>query len=132
MPVGKFRVARPTDRLAELEGFYVDGLGLERRGSFADHDGYSGLILGGGIAQVEIEFTTHVAGSACPAPSNDNLLVFYLPDADAVDAVRQRMGAIGVLPVAPENPYWEGISLSFEDADGWRVTVVDGATLASR
>jgi len=34
------RIARPTDRLAEVERFYVDGLGFEVLGRFEDPDGY--------------------------------------------------------------------------------------------
>jgi len=125
-----FRVARPTDQLAALEHFYVEGLGLQVRGRFAGHAGYDGLILDYGEAGVEIEFTSHVDGSPCPAPSEDNLLVFYLENADAVEDVRQRMAAIGVAPVVPENPYWQDISLTFADPDGWRVTLVDSQALA--
>lgn len=126
-----FRTARPTHQLATLEHFYAEGLGLQVRGRFAGHAGYDGLILGYGEAGVEIEFTSHADGSPCPAPSADNLLVFYLENAAAVDEVRERMEAIGVKPIAPENPYWEPISLTFADPDGWRVTVVDSQALAN-
>jgi len=128
----KFRTARPTDQLAALEHFYVKGLGLHVLGRFEGHNGYDGLILDFGLAGVEIEFTSHVNGSPCPAPSADNLLVFYLENAAAVEEVRQRMASIGEAPVAPENPYWERISLTFADPDGWRVTLVDRQAMAAK
>ncbi len=78
----KFRVARPTDNLDALRHFYVDGLGLTVLGTFEDHDGYDGLILTTETGGYEIEFTRHADGSPCPAPSQDNLLVFYFDDPD--------------------------------------------------
>lgn len=40
------RVARPTDRMAEVTAFYRDGLGLTVLGEFRDHDGFDGVMLG--------------------------------------------------------------------------------------
>jgi catechol 2,3-dioxygenase-like lactoylglutathione lyase family enzyme len=73
-------VARPTDRLDEVLRFYTDGLGLIRLGAFEDHDGFDGVMLGVPGSSYHLEFTRkrgHVAGRA---PTEDNLLVFYLPD----------------------------------------------------
>ncbi len=39
------RVARHTNRLAEIVRFYRDGLGLREIGHFKDHDGYDGIFL---------------------------------------------------------------------------------------
>jgi hypothetical protein len=36
----QLRVARHTDRLEEVVGFYRDGIGLTEIGGFRDHDGY--------------------------------------------------------------------------------------------
>ena len=41
----QLRVARQTARLAEVVAFYRDGLGLPEITRFADHDGYSGVML---------------------------------------------------------------------------------------
>ena len=121
----KFRVARPCDDLAALRRFYVDGLGLLVRGAFEGHLGYDGLVLGTSDLGMEIEFTRHEAGSPCRAPSRDNLLVFYLDGPPVVAAVEARMAALGYPPVAPENPYWVGQSVTYEDPDGWRVVLFD-------
>jgi hypothetical protein len=40
------RVARPTDRLEEVVRFHTQGLGLTVIGSFADRDGFEGVMLG--------------------------------------------------------------------------------------
>ena len=75
------RVARPTDRLDEVVRFYRDGLGLAELGRFEGHAGYDGVFLGLPGEECHLEFTTHVDGSPGPAPTRDNLLVFYLEDA---------------------------------------------------
>jgi catechol 2,3-dioxygenase-like lactoylglutathione lyase family enzyme len=121
----RFRVARPTTNLERLRAFYVGGLGLLERGSFQDHAGYNGLILGTANEGYEIEFTTNGSENPCPPPGKDHLLVFYLSNRARVNAVEQRLRALGALPVQPENPYWQGRALTFEDPDGWRVVVVD-------
>jgi hypothetical protein len=39
------RVARPTDHMASVLRFYVDGLGFETVGSFTGHHGFDGVML---------------------------------------------------------------------------------------
>ena len=40
------RVARPTNNLAALRRFYVEGVGLRELYAFAGHDGFDGLLVG--------------------------------------------------------------------------------------
>lgn len=122
LPVARVRVARPTDRLTEVVAFYRDGVGLRVIGSFQGHAGYSGVMLGLPGTGYHLEFTHHEDGSDCPAPSKDNLLVFYLRDSAAVNRVVERLRAMGYPPTPPENPYWSAIgAVTIEDPDGWRV-----------
>jgi hypothetical protein len=51
------RVARPTDKLAEVVKFYNDGLGFEVLYQFTDHDGFDGVMLGHKDAAYHLEFT---------------------------------------------------------------------------
>ena len=125
--VAQVRVARPTDRLEEVVRFYRDGLGLRVLGSFAGHAGYDGVMLGLPGALYHLEFTRHAAGSPCPAPTRDNLLVFYLEDAGDFARAVGRLRARGHEPVAPENPYWAARGQTFEDPDGWRVVLMNAA-----
>lgn len=125
----KLRVARPSDDLEALRRFYAEGLGLNELGGFQGHAGYDGLFFGADDQPWELEFTRHEDGSPAPEPNRDNLLVLYLEDRAAVDAIAERMKAIGVEPCAPENPYWIDRSLTFEDPDGWRVVVFDSQSL---
>jgi catechol 2,3-dioxygenase-like lactoylglutathione lyase family enzyme len=125
LPVVQVRVARPTARLREVVRFYSDGLGLEVIGSFEGHAGYSGVMLGLPGNEYHLEFTESDEGSACPAPTRDNLIVFYIPDRRAIERLAERLCRMGHLPVAPENPYWQEHGLTFEDPDGWRIVLMN-------
>ncbi|NEX93769.1 VOC family protein [Caulobacter sp. 17J65-9] len=117
------RVARPTDRLPDVVRFYRDGLGLSVLGEFHDHDGFDGVILGREGAPYHLEFTRAHGQAAGRAPTQDNLLVFYLPDDAAWAAAVQAMNQAGYPPVASFNPYWDRVGLTFEDPDGYRVVL---------
>jgi catechol 2,3-dioxygenase-like lactoylglutathione lyase family enzyme len=121
--VAQVRVARPTDQLERVVAFYRDGLGLPELTRFTNHAGYDGVMLGLPGKAYHLEFTQHLDGSPCPAPTADNLLVLYIPDAAELATLRSRLERLGHIPVEPENPYWLHNSVTFEDPDGWRVTL---------
>jgi catechol 2,3-dioxygenase-like lactoylglutathione lyase family enzyme len=132
MNVAQIRIARPTDKLDAVVHFYRDGLGLDVIGTFADHAGYDGVMLALPNRGDHLEFTSLREGSPCPAPTRDNLLVFYLPAIDEFTAAASRLRGLGYEPVAPENPYWrEQGAVTFADPDGWRVVLVPGSGLSS-
>ena len=125
MDVRQVRFARPTDRLAEVVRFYREGLGLSQLDSFAGHAGYDGVMLGLPGRSCHLEFTQHVDGSPGPAPTRDNLLVFYIPHMSSIEAITERLRAMGYPPVPAENPYWnEARAVPIEDPDGWRIVLV--------
>jgi hypothetical protein len=70
-----------------------------------------------------LEFTAHEEGSPCPAPTKDNLLVFYLPSWDVINKVANRLAHLGYPQVESENPYWEDAGITIEDPDGWRIVL---------
>jgi catechol 2,3-dioxygenase-like lactoylglutathione lyase family enzyme len=118
----QLRVARHTERLAEVVAFYRDGVGLTEIGGFRDHDGYDGVFLNVPGTGAHLELTAG-GGHGASAPHPESLLVFYLGD-DA--AVRMAAGRLGVDPVVPANPYWAAHGVTFEDPDGFRVVLVPG------
>ncbi len=120
------RLARPTNQLERVVQFYAVGLGLEKIGCFKNHAGYDGIMLGLPGREYHLEFTQHTNGSPCPAPTKDNLLVFYLDDTNNLAETATRLGQLGYLPVSPDNSYWQDKGLTFEDPDGWRVVLFDG------
>src|SRR2546425_806016 len=83
------------------------------------HDGYDGVMLGLPTRSYHLEFTQHRNGQPCRAPSLDNLLVLYVPRKVHLQKVRRRLERLGYLSVLPENSYWLGKSVTFEDPDGW-------------
>jgi catechol 2,3-dioxygenase-like lactoylglutathione lyase family enzyme len=121
------RIARPTDNIAALLPFYRDGLGFEQIGAFEDHEGFDGVMLGHPSAPYHLEFTHHRGHPAGKAPSQDHLLVFYLPDIEQWAEAVERMTSHGYLPVASFNPYWDQHGLTFEDPDGYRVVLQQAA-----
>lgn len=125
MQVAQIRVARPTDQLKEVVDFYCNGLGLKKIGSFEDHEGYDGVMIGLPDSSYHLEFTQHKNGSQCLAPTKDNLLVLYIPDKKAIEEITNRLNTMGYPTVAPENPYWEKSGVTIEDPDGWRIVLMN-------
>jgi hypothetical protein len=125
------RIARPTNNILALLPFYRDGLGFEVVGQFSDHDGFDGVMLrlpstsSAGAAAYHLEFTQSRHHDAGQAPSQDNLLVFYLADATKFAAAVARMEARGFGAVASFNPYWDRCGKTFEDPDGYRVVLAN-------
>ena len=118
MALMQVRVARPTRDLDRVCAFYRDAVGLPVLSSFADHEGFSGAILG-------VPDTAHQLELVCrddvePSPTTEDQLVLYLGSeasvADRVASIR----AAGYEPRAPANPYWtrEG-AVAFVDPDGY-------------
>ncbi len=123
--VTQVRIARPTDKLSEVIRFYTEGLGLTKLGGFEGHDGYDGVFIGLPGASYHLEFTARAAGSPCPAPSEDNLLVLYIPNPTLIERIAQRLEAMGYPPVPPENPFWLDRGVTIADPDGWRVVLMN-------
>ena len=117
------RVARPTDRLEEVVRFYVRGLGLKVLGWFRDHDGFDGVMLGRPGVAYHLEFTHKRGHLVGRAPSQDHLLVFYVPDSRQWRDAVGRMRSAGYEPVPSFNPYWDRLGCTFEDPDGYRVVL---------
>jgi catechol 2,3-dioxygenase-like lactoylglutathione lyase family enzyme len=124
LTIAQVRIARPTDQLPQVEAFYAHHLGLPVLYRFENHAGFDGVMIGLPGTDYHLEFTSHIHGSPCPAPTRDNLLVLYFHnDAQMYDAV-ERLASQGHHPVDAENPYWATVgAVTFEDPDGWRVVL---------
>ena len=117
------RIARPTDNLKALAAMYVEGLEMQIIGYFEDHDGFDGIMLGQPQAPYHLEFTAKAGHQAGVAPTQDNLLIFYVPDPTQWQQACLRMEAAGFMPVTSFNPYWDRSGRTFEDLDGYRVVL---------
>ena len=121
------RIARPTDKFEEIIDFYQNGLQLKKIGQFQGHRGYDGVIFGLPDAHYHLEFTRHIDGSPCPAPSKDNLLVFYITNKSEITKVVERLAKMGYPEVEPENEYWKEQGITIEDPDGWRIVLMNSS-----
>lgn len=122
-PTSVMRVARPTDNLDAISEMYCRGLGFSELGRFADHQGFDGVILGHPHHAYHLEFTHHRGVQVGRALTQDNLLVFYLPDEVLWGHQCQQMLSAGFHAVASYNPYWDVSGKTFEDSDGYRVVL---------
>ena len=115
----QLRVARQTARLQECVAFYA-ALGLPEIGRFEGHDGYDGVMLGvpGTGAHLELTATKHLTP---PQPHPESLLVLYVGSDEQVQRLVAQSGAV-VVPSC--NPYWDGVGVTLEDPDGFRVVLV--------
>ncbi|KAK3378475.1 Glyoxalase/Bleomycin resistance protein/Dihydroxybiphenyl dioxygenase [Podospora didyma] len=125
LAVAHLRIARPTNNIDGLLRFYRDGLGFEVLSIFADHEGFDGIILGKKSASYHLEFTYRHGHDAGRAPTQDNLLVFYLPNSSSFANAVAQMQQNGFPAVASFNPYWDRCGKTFEDPDGYRVVLAN-------
>ena len=118
MALMQIRVARPTRDLERVSAFYRDAVGLRVLSSFADHEGYSGVILGIPDAAHQLELVRHAEVE--PSPTTEDQLVLYLGSTGAVADRAAAIEAAGHEPQLPPNPYWarEG-AIAFVDPDGY-------------
>lgn len=105
---------------------YVKGLGLQKLGCFADHQGFDGVMLGLRGAEFHFEFTFCRAHPVQPAPTKEDLLVFYVSDGADWEARCRAMLEAGFVEADPFNPYWALRGRTFEDPDGYRVVIWQG------
>ncbi len=124
LPVLQVRIARQTNKLRDIEKFYVEGLGLKKIGDFENHQGYNGIMIGLPDVDYHLEFISHLNGSPGEAPTQENLLVLYFENLDIVEKIANKLTKMGYVEVQPENPFWLNISHTIEDPDGWRVVLV--------
>jgi catechol 2,3-dioxygenase-like lactoylglutathione lyase family enzyme len=121
------RVARATDNLDAIRDMYRVGLELQVLGEFKDHQGFDGVILGHSDWRYHLEFTSKPGHRVGTAPSEEQLLVFYVPERAQWERRCQQMTAAGFRTVTAFNPYWEARGVTFEDIDGYRVVVQNDA-----
>ena len=121
------RIVHLTADLAAAVNFYRDGLGFEVLYEFRDHDGFDAAMLGHPGAPYHLACVHRRGHAVAPAPDRDDLLVFYLPDAEEWTRAVERLEHLGHRPVKAFNPYWDKSGKTFEDPDGYRVVLTSRA-----
>lgn len=122
-----FRIARPVSSLEPSARMYQDGLGWCELSRFTDHEGFDGIMLGSPGASFHFEFTFCRTHPVQPRPTEEDLLVLYLPEAAEWLDRGQRMLAAGFIEVPSYNPYWSRKGRTFQDFDGYRTVVWQGS-----
>ena len=117
------RIARPVSDLGRAVRMYVEGLDLRVLGSFEDHDGFDGVMIGREGESHHFEFTRCRAHAVRPTPTHEDLVVFYVADSVEWQAACERMTHAGFAIVPSFNPYWDVRGMTFEDPDGYRVVL---------
>ncbi|MCW4630035.1 MULTISPECIES: VOC family protein [Marinomonas] len=121
--ITKMRVARPTDNLGKITDMYIHGLGFKLLGRFEGHNGFDGSIIGHEQHNYHLEFTHHKGTTVGKAPTQDNLLIFYVTDAQVWRLCCEKMLSAGFVHVSSYNDYWDVVGKTFEDIDGYRVVL---------
>lgn len=117
------RIARATNDLQKISKMYAEGLGLQHLGSFENHDGFDGVMIGDPSCDYHFEFT-HEHGT--PAPLNnspENLIVFYVNDLHEFETRSSAMLAAGFVKVKAHNPYWNVHGVTYADFENYRVVI---------
>lgn len=117
------RFARPTNRLEDIAAMYQEGLGFKILSTFKDHEGFDGVILGVPGAQYHLEFTHHHGQTVPIAPTQEHIIVLYVPNEADWKRSCERMKTAGFSHVRSYNPYWDREGMTFEDIEGYRVVI---------
>jgi hypothetical protein len=117
------RIARPVSDPKRSAAMYKSGLSLEELASFAGHEGFDGVMLGNRGAGFHFEFTYCHHHPVSPAPTPEDLIVFYVPEERSWSERCQALIDAGFVEVEPLNPYWKILGKTFQDHDGYRVVI---------
>jgi hypothetical protein len=117
------RVARPVSDITKTADMYCNGLNLKIVGSFKDHEGFDGIILGFSGSDYHFEFTHSKQHPITPQSTVEDLFVFYIPDLETWNSIVSNMKAAGFEEIEPFNPYWSIKGCTLKDRDGYRVVL---------
>ena len=109
------RIARPVSDIERTKDMYCRGLGLRVIGRFENHDGFDGIMLGVAGANCHFEFTHSRKHPVRPAPTVEDLAVFYTPAESEWQATCAGMLAAGFTQVTAFSYVAQADPLSADD-----------------
>lgn len=118
----KFRYARHTTNLKNIEDFYTSILDFEVLGKFENHDGNDGIFIGKQNQNWHLEFTT---SKEFPTQKfdEDYLLVFYAENEAEFQKIEENITKNNIEKRFPKNPYWQENGIQIADPDGYRIMI---------
>ena len=116
------RIARHTNQLERMLHFYQQIIGLEKLGSFSNHEGYDGVFLGIPGVPWHLEFTTS-STAAEHHEDEDDFLVFYVKDQNEFDQFLQKFKDKNIPLLKAKNPYWNKYGIVIKDPDNFKIIV---------
>jgi hypothetical protein len=120
------RADRPVIELARTKDMDSRALDLRVVGSFDDHEGLDGVMLGVHGGAVHFEFTHSRRHPVLPTPTVEDLVVLFIPPEREWKATCAAMVAAGFRQVTTFNPYWEATGRTDEGCDGFRIVLQQG------
>ena len=117
------RICRPVSDLERSGSLYRAGLQLDELGRFHDHAGFDGIMLGTAGLDYHLELTVCRSHALLPTPTEEELLVFYVPDRTRWLEACTRMLRAGFIECSPFNPYWKDRGRTFRDHDGYGIVL---------
>jgi len=119
------RVARPVSDLARTRDMYCRGLGLRVVGSFKEHHGFDGVMLGVPGASYHFEFTHSRNRLVSPTPTIEDLVVFYIlhPVGSGMASNVHEHAGCRVQARAGVQSVLGAKGRTYEDFDGYRVVL---------
>lgn len=119
------RIARGTDKLADLLSFYRDCLGFKVVSSF-NAEAVASVVLGFPGAGFDLQFIEILDHKCPPGPQQDDVLAFYIPDQDAFNLTVDRIKSRGFKPLKPPDPHnCVTGGVTFKDPDGYPVNLLN-------
>ena len=118
----KFRLARHTNRLAQLTDFYINLMGLDLLGQFKNHSGYDGVFIGKANSDWHLEFT-QTTEPVHHIFDEDDILVFYPGVQSEYDSLLERIASHNIATVKAKNPYWQVNGITIKDPDGHSIVI---------
>lgn len=115
-----FRYARHTTDLKRIEKFYTELIGLEKLGSFQNHNNYDGIFLGLPDLDWHLEFTISPDKPICKF-DEDDALVFYLNSELEFLEKGKEIANYNLRLEIPKNPYWVENGKMISDPDGYKI-----------
>ena len=117
------RVAKPVADILRTQRMYCSGLGLSVVGSFENHEGFDGVMLGSKHCDYHFEFTVCRHHPVVPVSTPEDVVVFYIPDLSEWESRCAAMVTAGFKEVKSFNPYWDMNGKTFQDLDGYRIVI---------